>query len=937
MANKWIRKLGMGMSVIMTVSQLGTGMVLAAPGDEDFGDLLEEKFEGECQNEDESQNDDEAEELSSENLDVELQNTITAQGDSNLDAIPEGMEPAVPIRTNTYLERWGTKGGEELTAKIYVYDITETNATVHVVFDKEIGHSSISLCVKDESADWNNAIEYSKDIDEGEIIDNFRYIIDIQKNHKYEFYIEMLDMSYERYKHFYSGIYLINTYDHSAGEEIKQGNWYDDYKYIISNDAIVITAYKGTSTELMIPAEAVINGKKYKVEIDSLEAEEGARPTSSLIKISFGKGVAFGEDMTFQNMKCLEELDVSGVDTSKMTSMKGMFSNCFSLEKLDLSGFDTRNVTDMSNMFAACYDLKDLDVSSFDTSKVTNMGAMFLGCESLESINLNSFNTENVSGNDDLQTTYLEPIGNINDLGNINYSRLCNGGGAFNYLSDPKTIGISGMSGMFADCRNLKELHLNSFNTKNIVQMYGMFMGCANLQNIDLSSFDTGKVVDMSYMFYGCEKLKSLDLSKFDTSSVCGQEYQMRGVVKISYYTIAYTGMKCMFYGCKELEELNLSSFDTKNVLGMSGMFGNCSNLKRINLESFDTSNVKTVSGIFSGCSQLTSVDLSGWNLENTIGRGYYGYKIELSLQKGGMFTDSGIVMIKTPKNIFNHGTYGESTQEWSDEEMQKQMQILSDSTIFIDQATGKEYTYLPYGDDSKDSHTLVRIDSYGNTPTDEIPSGPAPRMITKEDGTATVYRDGKEVTDYTGLAMLGTAEAAPWVYVENGKRNATYCGFVDYDGAKFYVENGAMKTNLSGVQLDPESTKESPRFYFCSGGQVQTQHEGLAEYDGEWFYIKNGEVQIGMNAFVDYDGGKFLVAVGHIVGEYNGLAQDPQNTATGEWYYFAGGQAQIQYTGLAMYDGVWFYVVNGKLAVDYTGTVVYDGASFEVVAGMVQ
>ena len=51
MANKWMKKLGLGMSVIMTVSQLSTSMALAAPEDDDFGDLLQEKFENEAEEE----------------------------------------------------------------------------------------------------------------------------------------------------------------------------------------------------------------------------------------------------------------------------------------------------------------------------------------------------------------------------------------------------------------------------------------------------------------------------------------------------------------------------------------------------------------------------------------------------------------------------------------------------------------------------------------------------------------------------------------------------------------------------------------------------------------------------------------------------------------------------------------------------------------------
>ena len=214
-----------------------------------------------------------------------------------------------------------------------------------------------------------------------------------------------------------------------------------------------------------------------------------------------------------------------------------------------------------------------------------------------------------------------------------------------------------------------------------------------------------------------------------------------------------------------------------------------------------------------------------------------------------------------------------------------------------------------------------------------DVPDGPAPRIIVDSDGSSKVYQNGVEIQNYTGLAMLGTTETAPWVYVENNKRNETYSGFVDYDGETFYVAGGTMATNLNGLQVDPSNGKD---WYFLAGGQVQKHHEGLALYNGEWFYIKDGRLDTNLNAYVDYDGGKFFVGAGRIIQEYNGLAQDPQNTKTGDWYFLANGQAQTQYTGLAFYDNAWFYVINGKLATDYTGNVDYDGSVFYVENGMV-
>ena len=63
-----------------------------------------------------------------------------------------------------------------------------------------------------------------------------------------------------------------------------------------------------------------------------------------------------------------------------------MFSRCEKLENIDVSGFDTRKVTTMSSMFNECNALKTLDLTNFDVSQVTNMQQMFYNCSSLTTI-----------------------------------------------------------------------------------------------------------------------------------------------------------------------------------------------------------------------------------------------------------------------------------------------------------------------------------------------------------------------------------------------------------------------------------------------------------------------------------------------------------------------------------------------------------------------
>ena len=86
-----------------------------------------------------------------------------------------------------------------------------------------------------------------------------------------------------------------------------------------------------------------------------------------------------------------------GFNTSNVTNMSSMFSNCISLTSLDLSSFNTSNVTDMCRMFGGCQNLTSLDLSSFNTSNVTDMSYMFSNCISLTSLDLWSFSSNSLT------------------------------------------------------------------------------------------------------------------------------------------------------------------------------------------------------------------------------------------------------------------------------------------------------------------------------------------------------------------------------------------------------------------------------------------------------------------------------------------------------------------------------------------------------------
>ena len=194
----------------------------------------------------------------------------------------------------------------------------------------------------------------------------------------------------------------------------------------------------------------------------------------------------------FRYCIAVKQLNVSHFDTSKVTDMHSMFDGCSSLTSLDVSNFDTSKVTDMYSMFSSCSSLTSLDVSNFDTSKVTAMGAMFNNCSSLTSLDVSSFDTSKV--------TY--------------------------------------MGSMFRECNKVPVLNVSGFNTSSVTSMYYTFFGCNIVTALDVSKWVTNKVNDFCGMFGWCQKLESLDVSNFDlgiATDISNMFYQCQSLTNLIF------------------------------------------------------------------------------------------------------------------------------------------------------------------------------------------------------------------------------------------------------------------------------------------------------------------------------------------------------------------------------------------------------------------
>ena len=309
----------------------------------------------------------------------------------------------------------------------------------------------------------------------------------------------------------------------------------------------------------VVPSDA-----KYSKDISS--KQDGSvmlwytdKDNNSLYEVSIGSENGSVEANTngngmFAYLDNVSTLDLSGLDTSNMTSMSRMFYKSTSLKNIDVSGFDTSKVVNMIFMFNNCSSLISLDLSSFNTSNVTNMEAMFQ----------NDVNLENITFGDNFNTSKVkEMIAMFASCKKLSYINL----------SNFDTSNVKEMQSMFYYCENLKSLDLSNFDTSQVINMYAMFMNCSSLKELDLSSFDTSKVTNMQSMFLSCKNLENLNLSSFNTSNVTTISYMINNCSSLKYLDIRNAELSkvstCLqpFYGIKNTTKIYVKNNTEKEYM----------------------------------------------------------------------------------------------------------------------------------------------------------------------------------------------------------------------------------------------------------------------------------------------------------------------------------------------------------------------------------
>lgn len=111
-----------------------------------------------------------------------------------------------------------------------------------------------------------------------------------------------------------------------------------------------------------------------------------------------GEQVMLKPSTIYFNNQYFKTIDLTPLDTSKMSSFGQMFQNCVYLESINLSSLNSTGIYNMDSMFSSCQALdgNNITLGNFNTSKVQKIGYMFFN--SPTRVNLPELNADGAAG-----------------------------------------------------------------------------------------------------------------------------------------------------------------------------------------------------------------------------------------------------------------------------------------------------------------------------------------------------------------------------------------------------------------------------------------------------------------------------------------------------------------------------------------------------------
>lgn len=380
-----------------------------------------------------------------------------------------------------------------------------------------------------------------------------------------------------------------------AKQDVDVANW----QYQATADGLQLTGYTGTTPNIVIPnnvdfelAGKLNQGQTVQITKDVIASLLATNPTTLAVSTTgdgkiiaagsdwsnaFGGSIIYNGNLVMPDK--LTSLDLTGLDTSQITNMSGMFSGHRQQALQTITGldrWDVSHVTNMARMFNGDDNLQSVgDLSHWDVAQVTDMSFMFDG-------------------------TAMQSVGDLTNwqVGNV-----------------------TDMQRMFADTKLQSVGLLDQWQVHNVQNMSGMFEGTA-LRKLDLTNWDVSQVRDLSHLFASSALTQIGSLDRWDVSKATTMEFMFNAtkftdIGNLDQWQVGnVTNMGGMFGGSDLTNVGKLANWDVHNVTTMYSMFNGCS-LKKLDLSKWDVANVTSMTNMFHNSALTDLGDLSNWQVGN--------------------------------------------------------------------------------------------------------------------------------------------------------------------------------------------------------------------------------------------------------------------------------------------------------------------------------
>ena len=319
----------------------------------------------------------------------------------------------------------------------------------------------------------------------------------------------------------------------------------------------------------------------------------------------------------FRDTPCIENIDLTGTDTSNVTNINSFFDNS-AIQNFDFSQLDTSSVKYLNLFLAGAYKIKSVDLSSFDNShSYSGDGGTFYSM-SLENLDLHglSFTSADYT---------FDGIHRSKNIKNLNMSDMTWDSHYFNLSgsSNLQTVDFSNtnaptlsMAGEFTNANSLISLNLSNFNAPSTTDLTKTFYGTSNLNSLDMTGIKLGKITTLEGTFANTGLSGKLDLTWVDATELQNIEGLFSGSAFTEMDMSGWQANKLaslsgVFSGASKLSTINLSNFNGPNVVNTSGMFAGTTGLKELNLDGIKLGKITNMSGMFSGSGLTGKLDMT--------------------------------------------------------------------------------------------------------------------------------------------------------------------------------------------------------------------------------------------------------------------------------------------------------------------------------------